>query len=99
MQLTPDNIVRYFNFRAYGTECPTDGDQPMEIRSNTLYYWKKALSGCLPNRHIPWNDISRVGNPTKSIEVNQMIKKVSKFEVRKQGKKLQARRPLKEHEF
>ena len=71
----------------------------METRSNTLYYWKKALSGCLPNCHIPWNEISKVGNPTKSIQVNQMIKKVAKFEVRKQGKKSQARRPLKEHEF
>ena len=99
VQLTPGDIVRYFNFRAYGTERPTEVDRPMETRSNTLYYWKKALSGCLPNRHIHWNDISWLGNPTKSIQVNQMIKKVAKFEVRKQGKKSQACRPLKEHEF
>ena len=98
-QLTPDDVVKYFNFRAYGTGQPTERDRPMNTRSNTLYYWKKALSGCLPNRHIPWNEISKVGNPTKSIQVNQMIKKVAKFEVRKQGKKSQARRPLKEHEF
>ena len=86
LQLTPDDIVRFFNYRAYGTAAPTETDRPTETRSNTLYYWKNALSGCLPNRHIPWNDISRVGNPTKSIQVNQMIKKVVKFEVRKQGK-------------
>ena len=71
----------------------------METRSNSLYYWKKALSECLPNCHIRWKDISRVGNPTKSIQVNQMIKKVAKFQVCKQGKKSQACRPLKEHEF
>ena len=45
LQLPPYDIVRYFNFRAYGTERPTEGDRPMETRSNTLYYWKKALSG------------------------------------------------------
>ena len=98
-QLTPDDIVKYFNFRAYGTPTPSETDRPMNTRSNTLYYWKKALSGCLPNKHIPWNDISKMGNPTKSIQVNQMIKKVTKFEVRKQGKKSCARRPLKEHKF
>ena len=53
MQLTPQDIVRYFNFRAYGTATPTETDRPTETRSNSLYYWKKAISGCLPNRHIP----------------------------------------------
>ena len=70
VQLTPADIVRYFNFRAYGTERPTEGDRPMETSSNPPYYWQKALSGCLPNRHIPWNDISKLGNPTKSIQVH-----------------------------
>ena len=39
------------------------------------------------------------GNPTKSIEVNNLVKKVQKLEVRKQGKASQARRPLTLDEF
>jgi hypothetical protein len=34
---------------------------------------------------MAWNAISEHGNPTMSIEVNELIKKVKKKEVRKQG--------------
>ena len=97
--ITPEELVRYLNFKAYGTPSPSEADRPTIGRANSLWYIKKAISGCLPNKHIPWNDIARAGNPTRSIQVNQMIKDVQKFECRGQGKPSQARRPMKEHEF
>ena len=42
----------------------------------------------MPNRLMLLNAISGQGNPTRSIEVNTLIKKVKKKEVRKEGKGL-----------
>lgn len=97
--VTLEEIVAYFNYRAYGTATLSENDNPTLTRSTSLYYWKKAISYHMPNKHIPWNELSKMGNPTKSVQVNEMIQAVVKKEVRKLGKKSQARRPLKEHEF
>lgn len=98
-QITPEQIVAWFNHKVYGTPTPTVDDNPTLGRSNSLHYWKKALSYFIPNKHTQWNEISKVGNPTKSLDVNEMIKRVRQKEVRKQGKKSFARRPLRETEF
>ena len=45
----------------------------------------------MPNRLMSWNVIGGQGNHTRSIDVNNIIAKVKKNEVRKQGKPLQAR--------
>ena len=43
----------------------------------------------MPNRLISWNAETSNGNPTKSIEVNDLIKsRVKKQEVQKQGRDL-----------
>ena len=48
----------------------------------------------MQHKLMAWNIEANKGIPTKSIVVNDVIKKVLKFEVRKQGKPSQARRPL-----
>ena len=48
---------------------------------------------------MSWNAIAQMGNPTKSIEVNELIKAIKKEEVRKQGKPSSARRALTHQEF
>jgi len=53
----------------------------------------------MPNRLMPWNAISGQGNPTRSIEVNTLIKKVKKKEVRKEGVSSKARRAVTHVEF
>ena len=53
----------------------------------------------MPNKGAGWLVDSEQGNPTKSNEVNNMIKLVKKFEVRKQGKPSQARRAITELEW
>ena len=97
--IKPREIVAYFNKKAYGMVNPGDGDNPRKARSSSLYFWKKAISYFMPNKHMQWNELANVGNPTKSILVNEMIKKVKTKEVRQQGAPPQARRPLTTTEF
>jgi hypothetical protein len=69
--LTPVNIQRWTCQRA--TQATID--------SLSLAYWKKAISFFMPNWLLSWNAVSAEGNPTRSIEVNDLIKKVKKEEV------------------
>ena len=46
----------------------------------------------MPNKHTPWNVQSNTGNPTRSIQVNDMIKDVTLAETRQQGALSHARR-------
>lgn len=97
--VTPEDICRYFNFIAYGKEEPTSTDFPILARSSTLEFYKKAISSFMPHRMVVWDDRRRDGNPTRSIQVNNLIKAVKKCEVRQQGVKTSARRPLEYIEF
>ena len=51
------------------------------------------------NHLIPWNSSRMDGNPTKSLEVNGLVKQVKKKEVRKQGEDSSARKALTEKEY
>jgi tRNA(Glu) U13 pseudouridine synthase TruD len=51
----------------------------MTIKLNTFF--KKALSSYMPNRLMTWNVAIQQGNPMKSAEVNDLIKKIKKCEV------------------
>jgi hypothetical protein len=97
--LTPDDIARWMSQKAYGTPEPDTDANPTHAQSSSLHYWKKAMSYCMPNRLMPWNAISGQGNPTRSIEVNTLIKKVKKKEVRKEGVSSKARRAVTLVEF
>ena len=72
---------------------------PISARSSSLQYWKKAISFFHPNRLMVWSDGRQEGNPTRSIEINNLIKRVKKKEVRKQGVASQTRRAITEEEF
>ena len=48
----------------------------------------------MPNKLLGWNVTTNSGNPTNSVLVNNVINKVKKMEVCKQGKETQARQPL-----
>jgi hypothetical protein len=87
------------NLKMFGIEDPPVDANPVHAHSSSLEFWKKATLFFMPNRLIPWNSTSREGNPTKSIEVNDLIKRVKKKEVRKQGVAPQSRRSMTEREF
>jgi hypothetical protein len=80
--------------KVYGTPYPGPDGNPTLGRHTTIEMAKKAISYYMPNKLSKWNPIAQNGNPTKSVEVNELIKRVKNKEVRKQGKPSQARRPL-----
>jgi hypothetical protein len=80
-------------------EVPTADDNPTLKRSSGLEFGKKAVSFFMPNKNTPWNIESETGNPTMSVAVNELIKRVKKCEVRKRGKKSNAKRDLQRAEF
>ena len=53
----------------------------------------------MPNKLMQWNKLNGVENPTKSTEINKLIKSVKKLEVQKLGVVLKGRMPLTENEF
>ena len=82
--LTPSDLMRWMNKKVYGVEEPLLDARPA-VRAGTIGFWKKAISYFMPNRLLQWNEISNVGNPTKSAEVNDLVKRVTKKEARKEG--------------
>ena len=98
LELTPQKLMRWFNNEVYGEEDPEDDAKP-NSRSSSIEFWKKALSHFMCNKLMAWNEISNVGNPTRSTELNELIKQVKKAEVRKQGIPSKARRALTHSEY
>ncbi len=85
--------------KAFGVPDPPSDANPTFARSNSLAYWKKAMSFFMPDRLVVWVSGRNEGNPTRSIEVNSHIKRIKKKEVRKQGVLSKAKRPLTEVKF
>ena len=56
-EVTANDVLDWFNVKAFGTTTPTDDDRPVHARSSSLYHWKKALSHYMPNRNHPWNEL------------------------------------------
>jgi hypothetical protein len=95
LEIRPIHVCRYMSLLAYGTETPGPSDKPLNRRSSGLGFVKKAISKFMPNKNAHWNVQTQTGNPTMSSAVNDLIKKIKKAEVRKQGKKSNAKRDLK----
>ena len=90
--------MQWFNKKMFDTENPDDDARPV-LCSSSLEFWKKALLAYMPNRLMVWNEISRIGNPTRSTAINMLIKRIKKSEVQKQGAKSRARQSITDNEF
>ena len=97
--ITPELLYAHLANKVYGIPNPTDGDNPTKGRSSSIEFAKKAISYFMPNRLAHWDVQTNRGNPTKSVLVNELIKRVKKKEVRKQGTMSSARRPMVVEEF
>ena len=97
--IIPQEIVAWMKLPVFGCSDAGDDDFPSCGRSSTLAFHKKALSYFIPNKHLGWNRVSLSGNPTRSPEVNNLIKHVRRHEVRGEGVSLQVRRALTLAEF
>ena len=54
--LTPIDVVRYMSFCAYNTATPGPDDRPLNWRSDTAEFAKKAISYYMPNSGS-WNTV------------------------------------------
>ena len=97
--IIPQEIVVWMKLTVFGCSDAGDDDVPTCGRSNTLAFHKKALSYFMPNKHLGWNMVSLLENPTRSPEVNNLIKRVRCHEVCGEGASSQARRALTLPEF
>ena len=84
---------------AFGHPDEGDDDVPTCGRSSTLAFHKKALSYFMPKKDLGWNTVSLSGNPTRSPEVDDLIKQVRRHEVHGEGVSSQARCALTLPEF
>ena len=94
---TPESIARWMRVQAFGKEVISQTDRCLR-RASTVAMYKKGLSYFMPHKS-PWNLESKFGNPTKSKEVNDLIKYIKKEEVRNRGQESQVKRPLTQSEF
>ena len=100
MLVNPQEIVNYIKIRVYGREdANPDVDPPVHYRSSTVKQWKKSWSSFMLNRNMTWNEIARVGNPTRSTDINDLIRSMKRMEVQRRGVPSQARRALFSSEF
>ena len=97
LQIQPEDIYKWFAYRAYGTETPGEEDTPF-LRVASLAYSKKAISFWMPNNNQPWSIDSSTGkgsgNPTRSKLVNGLIKAMGALEGKGVGAKSQKDRGL-----
>ena len=96
--LTSADLMRWMNKKVYDVEDPSHDERP-KARAGTIGFWKKAISFFKPNRLMQWNELSNVGNPTKSSEINDLIKRVTRKEARKQGAASHRRRTMNTEEY
>ena len=97
--IKPQEIVAWMKLTPFGHSDAGDDDVPTCGRSNTLAFHRKALSYFMPNKHLGWNTVSLSGNPTRSPEVNDLIKRVRYHEVHGEGVSSQVGRALTLPEF
>ena len=83
--IKPQEIVAWMKLTAFGRSDVGDDDVPTCGKLNTLAFHKQSLSYLMPNKHLGWNTVSLLGNPTRSPEVNDLIKQVRHHEVRGEG--------------
>ncbi|EEY68656.1 uncharacterized protein PITG_18596 [Phytophthora infestans T30-4] len=99
LNITPEHVCRWMNQQAYGDPEPDESMKPIHRRSSTLEFAKKAISSFMTRINTTWDPVNKRGNPTRSDAVNKLIKKVKKFEVRREGAESKARRAVEFAEF
>eukprot|EP00957_Ditylum_brightwellii_P051911 3937539-Ditylum_brightwellii.AAC.1 len=89
-RLIPHDIYQWMIFKVHRTDDPAPDNNLTVGHSSSLKYYKKAISYYIPNCRMQWNEISKVGNPTRSEDVNDLVQAVTVKEVRKQSRSSRA---------
>jgi len=98
-EIQPEELVEWMSMKAFGVRNPGPDDNPTLGRSSSLEQYKKAISFFMPNKLTLWNVMVCFGNPTRSIVVNQLLRRVRKQECRKQERASQARHDMAPSEY
>jgi len=96
--LTPEDVVKCFNFITYGNPMPALNELPKHMRKYTIQHKKKAMSSQIPH-HGEWNTVTYHGNPTQDKSALAIIARLGKFQTWHQGKASQVERDLTMPEF
>ena len=99
MSITNNDVYSFLSNMAFGNINPSKDDNPTFSRSNSILYYKKAISSFHPNSHMQWDTQLKTGNPTKCPTIIKLIKKIKKKEVHQEGKPSCAKRDLSSSEF
>lgn len=98
--ITAEDIYRWAKFRVYGDPDADEGVcPPIHYRVNSVLGWKRAISYSMPNNNMQWNEVAKVGNPTRSQQMARLIRHMKRFQTQRRGREPQARRPLTPAEF
>ena len=92
LEIVPNDLHRWLCMKAFDKPDPGPHDNPVHGRSSSLMCCKKAISHFTPDTLFPWSAGTGQGNPTRSKDVNDLMKAAKKKEVRKQGKPSNAKR-------
>eukprot|EP00957_Ditylum_brightwellii_P160005 12180154-Ditylum_brightwellii.AAC.1 len=93
------DIYHWMYLKVYGKDNPSPEDNPTYRQSSSLEYYKKALSFFMPCQLEVWNVTTNSGNPTRPVDVNNLIKAVGKKEVIQLRKKSLANCAFEDEEF
>ena len=83
--ITPKECVHWLSLKAFGKPEASNDDVPTMGRSSSLFFYKKAISYFIPNKHMGYNVETKTGNPTKSPLVNDLIKRVKSTKSERKG--------------
>ena len=85
--------------KVIGKPDPDESDRPTEGRSASIEFVIKDMSYVMPKKLMKWDMATNIGNPTKSVVVNNLVKRVKKQDARKRGKPSRAFHAMELAEF
>ena len=85
-ELTPAHFYSYLSLKIFGTTSPLATEKATQGRSSIIEYSKRAILYFMPNKLVKWDLQGDSGNPTISVIINELIKRVKKHKIRREGK-------------
>ena len=64
--------------RVFGKPNPNDGDWPTEGMLASVEFAIDGISYFMPNKLMKWDVVNNSGNPTKTIIVNELMRRVKR---------------------
>jgi hypothetical protein len=97
--IAPTDIERWMKYRAYKDPEPGPDARPTHLRGSSLLVSKKEISLFIPNPLPPWDPACFSGNPTKLIEIKNLLKEVAKDKCGVEGAMSMVKRALTQIKF